>query len=313
MIEVRGLTKRYGELAALRDVSLEVAAGEMCVVLGPSGAGKSTLLRCHQPPDRADRGRGRDRRQPRSARPPRAARGAPPGRHDLPGPQPGAAPVGAQERADRAPVATCRAWRPCCSCFPRATCDIALSACGASSWTTAPGAAPTGSPAGSSSAWASRARWRSSRGLILADEPVASLDPKTARVVLDDLRRAAHELGIAVLCNLHQVEYALRVRRSHRRHLRRRGGVRGHAGGARRGGAAPHLSGPGERRRSSARSRPRASTHADRSCRMSRFRFLLGGAWTLGRTLQWLALLLAAPRRAGLERARHRVQRRPSW
>jgi len=45
--------------------------------------------------------------------------------------------------------------------------------------------------------------------VILADEPVASLDPKTARVVLDDLRRAAHELGIAVLCNLHQVEYAV--------------------------------------------------------------------------------------------------------
>jgi phosphonate transport system ATP-binding protein len=43
---------------------------------------------------------------------------------------------------------------------------------------------------------------------ILADEPVASLDPKTARVVLDDLRRAAHELNIAVLCNLHQVDYA---------------------------------------------------------------------------------------------------------
>jgi phosphonate transport system ATP-binding protein len=37
---------------------------------------------------------------------------------------------------------------------------------------------------------------------------VASLDPKTARVVLDDLRRAAHELNIAVLCNLHQVDYA---------------------------------------------------------------------------------------------------------
>jgi phosphonate transport system ATP-binding protein len=38
---------------------------------------------------------------------------------------------------------------------------------------------------------------------------VASLDPKTARVVLDDLRRASHDLGIAVLCNLHQVGYAL--------------------------------------------------------------------------------------------------------
>jgi phosphonate transport system ATP-binding protein len=44
---------------------------------------------------------------------------------------------------------------------------------------------------------------------ILADEPVASLDPKTARVVLGDLRRASRELGIAVLCNLHQVGYAM--------------------------------------------------------------------------------------------------------
>jgi phosphonate transport system ATP-binding protein len=45
-------------------------------------------------------------------------------------------------------------------------------------------------------------------GAILADEPVASLDPRSARLILGDLRRAAHDLGIAVLCNLHQVEYA---------------------------------------------------------------------------------------------------------
>jgi phosphonate transport system ATP-binding protein len=44
---------------------------------------------------------------------------------------------------------------------------------------------------------------------ILADEPVASLDPKSARLVLGDLKRASRELGIAVLCNLHQVGYAL--------------------------------------------------------------------------------------------------------
>jgi phosphonate transport system ATP-binding protein len=43
---------------------------------------------------------------------------------------------------------------------------------------------------------------------ILADEPVASLDPRSARVVLSDLRRAARDLDIAVLCNLHQVGYA---------------------------------------------------------------------------------------------------------
>jgi phosphonate transport system ATP-binding protein len=44
--------------------------------------------------------------------------------------------------------------------------------------------------------------------VILADEPVASLDPKIARQVLGYLRQVAKELGITVLCNLHQVEYA---------------------------------------------------------------------------------------------------------
>src|SRR5262249_19133137 len=39
-------SKRYGALVALTAVDLQVAAGELAVVLGPSGAGKSTLLRC---------------------------------------------------------------------------------------------------------------------------------------------------------------------------------------------------------------------------------------------------------------------------
>jgi heme exporter protein A len=44
-IELRGLTRHFGERTALRRVSLSVPAGATLAVLGPNGAGKSTLLR----------------------------------------------------------------------------------------------------------------------------------------------------------------------------------------------------------------------------------------------------------------------------
>jgi heme exporter protein A len=44
-IELAGLTRRYGERTALRDVTLTLPAGQTLVVFGPNGAGKSTLLR----------------------------------------------------------------------------------------------------------------------------------------------------------------------------------------------------------------------------------------------------------------------------
>ncbi len=45
--------------------------------------------------------------------------------------------------------------------------------------------------------------------VVLADEPVASLDPAMSRSVLDSLKSAAQHHGATVICTLHQLEYAL--------------------------------------------------------------------------------------------------------
>lgn len=45
MIEIRGLTKRFGDLMVLRDLNLDVARGRVTAIVGPNAAGKTTLIK----------------------------------------------------------------------------------------------------------------------------------------------------------------------------------------------------------------------------------------------------------------------------
>src|SRR3989442_9370022 len=57
MVSAEGVHKRFGRLEVLKGVSLEVAPGEVMVLLGPSGSGKSTFLRCINHLEKIDTGR----------------------------------------------------------------------------------------------------------------------------------------------------------------------------------------------------------------------------------------------------------------
>lgn len=46
MLEVKNLSKSFGQLNVLKDISFSVEKGQVVAIIGPSGSGKSTLLRC---------------------------------------------------------------------------------------------------------------------------------------------------------------------------------------------------------------------------------------------------------------------------
>ena len=64
MLELQGLTRRYGDLVALDDVSFTVAEGQMFGFVGPNGAGKTTTMRIVLGVLEPDRGEVRWRGRP---------------------------------------------------------------------------------------------------------------------------------------------------------------------------------------------------------------------------------------------------------
>ncbi len=212
-IEVESLRKSFGGQPALRGVSLRVEHGEMVALLGASGSGKSTLLRHLNGLHRADAGsvsevRVLDRVVQRGGVLATDIRRQ---RADV------AAIFQQFNLVDRLPVmvnvmagALHRQplWRAIVRRFPaseHARAHEALQRVGIErcAWQRA----STLSGGQQQRAAISRALVQQAR-LILADEPVASLDPASSRQVMELLAELNRELGVTVLVSLHQVEHA---------------------------------------------------------------------------------------------------------
>jgi phosphonate transport system ATP-binding protein len=210
VLDLIGVTKRYDETIAIDNVSLTVHPGEVVVLLGPSGAGKSTIFRCVSRLVRFDAGQvrvfGRDLGElsRRELDQQRRAIGLIFQQFNLTGRMNALGNVLAGRLGH---VAT---WRVVLRSFPQADRQIALAALDRVGLIDKAYQRADSLSGGQQQRVAiARVLAQQSR-LILADEPVASLDPAAAENVLSVLREVARERGIAVLCSLHQTELARR-------------------------------------------------------------------------------------------------------
>ena len=208
MIEIRNLTKRYGDFVALNDVSMTAKKGEFVVILGASGAGKSTLLRCIN--HLADPTSGEIHVDGERSRGDRA--GLRKVRRDVAMifqhynvvPRLSVLKNVLTGRLGSMPaVLSWFQW------FPKADIDVARE-CLRRVEMAHKADVRTDTLSGGQKQRVGIARALAQRPkVILADEPVASLDPNTSRKVLRYLQQASVESGITVICNLHQVDYAM--------------------------------------------------------------------------------------------------------
>jgi len=207
VIRIRGLTKRYGDFDALKGIDLDLAPGEFLVVLGPSGAGKSTLLRCIN--RLAEPTQGEVHIDGRLAKSDAASLRALRRQVAMIFQHYNVVPRLSVEKnvltGRLAAMPQVLSWF---EVFPRQDIELARE-CLRRVELEDKAALRTDTLSGGQKQRVGIARALAQQPkIILADEPVASLDPKTSRTVLNYLKQASRQLGISVVCNLHQIEYA---------------------------------------------------------------------------------------------------------
>lgn len=203
------VSKRFGANRAIHDVELTVKAGEFVALLGPSGAGKSTIFRCISQLTRPESGevflhdtslsilRGSDLRAERKKI------GLIFQQFNL------VSRLNALQNVLLGRLGHLPPWKATLGLFSKSDRQIALNALDRVGLLHKAYQRADTLSGGQQQRVAIARTLAQESDLILADEPVASLDPATSRQVLGNLREVAIENQMAILCSLHQVDLAL--------------------------------------------------------------------------------------------------------
>ena len=214
VVSARDVSKTFGARKALNSVTVEVAAGEMVALIGPSGSGKSTLLRSITGLQTIDSGKGtisvfgevvqKNGRTTGATRAARQKLGMIFQQFNL---------VGRLTLFSNVMLGTLGripGWKGLLGLWPsddKQRAMAALHRVGVSDY--AAQRANTLSGGQQQRGAIARAMVQGARA-ILADEPVASLDPVSARKVMELLVELNRRDGFGVIVTLHQVDYAIR-------------------------------------------------------------------------------------------------------
>lgn len=208
MLVVDGLTCRFGAKAAVDDASFEVSPGGFVGVIGRSGAGKSTLLRSINRLVTPTEGRilfdgvdvtalrGKELRRWRARSAMIFQQFNLVGRLDV------------LTNVLMGRLATMPAWRSLSQAWPEQDKALAMSALEQFDIASLAAQRADQLSGGQQQRVAIARALVQQPDIILADEPIASLDPRNTKIVMDALLRINKHFGITVLCNLHSLDLA---------------------------------------------------------------------------------------------------------
>jgi phosphonate transport system ATP-binding protein len=203
------VNKNYGAHKAIRDINLHVNPGEFVVLLGPSGAGKSTIFKCVSQLIRPDSGevclndQQINHLKGNALRLQRRKIGLIFQQFNL------VSRLSALQNVLLGRLGHMPTWKANLGLFSEADRQLCLRSLDRVGMLNKAYQRSDTLSGGQQQRVAIARVMAQESALILADEPVASLDPVTSRQVLSQLKEIAAESNMAILCSLHQTDLAL--------------------------------------------------------------------------------------------------------